>query len=74
MQGVLQHYDNVARLEGSTFSVLIHDEQEEALQVVNKPLLNFTLETLQEQLGVKNFEILACHHSNELIKQLEGNM
>lgn len=35
LQGVLQHYDNVARLEGSTFSLLIHDEQENALQVVN---------------------------------------
>jgi len=35
LQGVLQHYDNVARLEGSTFSLLIHDEQEHALQVVN---------------------------------------
>jgi len=45
-----------------------------ALQVVNKSLLNFTLETLQEQLGVKKFEVLAGIHSEELINKLEENM
>ncbi len=35
LQGVLQYYDNLSRLEGSTFSVLINDEHEDALQVVN---------------------------------------
>ena len=35
LQGALKHYENVARIEGNTFSLLVHDEYEVVERVAN---------------------------------------
>lgn len=63
LQGVLKNYDNVARLEGSTFSLLINDSQEDVIQVANSIQQSmqpaFVVERLQVAIhtcaGIVNF-------------------
>jgi len=45
-----------------------------ALQLVNKPVLNYTLEALQQQLKIYQFQVLGDNRSQELIEKVQKQL
>lgn len=52
LQGAVKYYENVARIEGSTFSLLVNNEDEDILQVANNIQQSMQAAFLIEKLHV----------------------